>query len=633
MKKLFLLLMFFIVTLVTVYSQQNWVTIMSENFENNFPSTNWLSFYNSSTTNTNAYWAKVSTDAHTGNYSAWCAAGGTNGVSPTLGYYPDNMNAQMIYGPFDLSDALAARLSFYMKYSTEPSNDNIGYGVSIDSGPFYMISLNGTSNSWNKYTLNLDDNTPIIGNLCGRKNIRIAFNFLSNGSYNHYNGAYIDDILLEKYSPINLGNIDFETIGQNWSWKFTNNTNSTFSVVNNPSNTGINTSSKCLKFNDYFGYCTGGTCIGDELFSYNMGDLTFTKDNCKIKIMVFKSGISDVRIRFYNVELQNYYEEIVSNTSINQWEELTFDFTDYIGYKVDKISIFPDSRYNITEDGYCYIDNISFNSITTTPKTQPLPLNENFGYTAGTGLIGQSGWVILGTSTANALVTSAPGTPAITYPGYPGSGIGNEVAVANNGQDIADQFTPQTSGTVYYSVLVNISAALTGDYFMNLGEPNSSTFYFGRLFVKLDGAKIAFGILNGSGGTTTVTYTTSIYDLNVTYLAVVKVDVVTGTSSLIINPAIGSSEPAASNWITSSSPANGGVGGTTIPTVAGLGEVNIRQGSSSAAPTLRLDGIHIATSYAALFATSGLFTPSANDLEVKVVGNKLSVSNATSDTF
>ncbi len=234
-------------------------------------------------------------------------------------------------------------------------------------------------------------------------------------------------------------------------------------------------------------------------------------------------------------------------------------------------------------------------------QTQSLPLIENFPYAAGTGLIGQAGWIILGTSTVNALVTTAPGSPAIAYLGYHGSEVGNEVSVANNGQDIADQFTPQYSGTIYYSVLVNTSAAQTGDYFLTLGEPSSSSFYLGRLYVKLDGAKIAFGILNNSGGTYTVTYTTSIYDLNVTYLAVVKVDVITGTSSLIINPAIRSSEPAAAFWITSSSPANGGVGGTNIPTAAGIGEINIRQGSSASAPTLRLDGLRVGQSWSSIF--------------------------------
>jgi len=252
-----------------------------------------------------------------------------------------------------------------------------------------------------------------------------------------------------------------------------------------------------------------------------------------------------------------------------------------------------------------------------------LLVNENFTYAAGTGLIGQSGWVNLGTapSTVNALVTSAPGTPAITYPGYPGSGIGNEVLVSNNGQDIEDQFTAQTAGTVYFSVLVNISAAqATGDYVMDLGEPNSYMAYFGRLFIKSDGANIAFGILNSSGTGSATTWSTSTYSLNTTYLIVVKVSATTGASGLVINPSM-TTEPT-TEWILNAT-------SVTVPSAAGLGEVNIRQGSSSNAPTFRIDGIHVATSYTALFTQSALQTLKADLLNVSLKGKTLSINNAT----
>ncbi len=89
MKKL--LFIFLLLFSITVYGQEfvdatdpsSWNVIMSENFENSFPSSGWDSFYNSGYTN--AYWDKVNNDSHTGSYSAWCAAGGTNKVSPTLG--------------------------------------------------------------------------------------------------------------------------------------------------------------------------------------------------------------------------------------------------------------------------------------------------------------------------------------------------------------------------------------------------------------------------------------------------------------------------------------------------------------------------------------------------------------------
>ena len=250
-----------------------------------------------------------------------------------------------------------------------------------------------------------------------------------------------------------------------------------------------------------------------------------------------------------------------------------------------------------------------------------LLVNENFNYTANSALIGQGGWAILGTSVVNPLTVTAPGTPAITYANYPGSGVGNEVAVANNGQDIATQFTAQTSGVVYYSVLVNVSAALTGDYFINLGEPSSTMSYFGRLFVKLDGTNIAFGILNSSGTGSATTWSASTYSLNTTYLIVVKVSATTGASALAINPSI-TTEPT-TEWILNAT-------SVTVPSAAGLGEINIRQGSSTAAPTLRLDGIHVATSYNALFTVTGNSTLKADAaLSVSLIGKSLTVKNAT----
>ncbi len=84
-------------------------------------------------------------------------------------------------------------------------------------------------------------------------------------------------------------------------------------------------------------------------------------------------------------------------------------------------------------------------------------------YTDG-GLIGQDSWT----------TQSASANP-LTVAGASPNGC---VAMANNGQDAQATFTAQTSGTVYFSADINLSAvaSTTGDYFMNLG--NSTTEYF-----------------------------------------------------------------------------------------------------------------------------------------------------------
>lgn len=55
----------------------------------------------------------------------------------------------------------------------------------------------------------------------------------------------------------------------------------------------------------------------------------------------------------------------VANTQINQWEELTFDFSVYIGLTesidIDQIIVFPDFDLGgRTQDNVVYFDNITF---------------------------------------------------------------------------------------------------------------------------------------------------------------------------------------------------------------------------------------------------------------------------------
>jgi hypothetical protein len=55
----------------------------------------------------------------------------------------------------------------------------------------------------------------------------------------------------------------------------------------------------------------------------------------------------------------------VANTLVDQWEELTFDFSGYIGLveaiNIDQIIIFPDFDTNgRSQDNIVYFDNIRF---------------------------------------------------------------------------------------------------------------------------------------------------------------------------------------------------------------------------------------------------------------------------------
>lgn len=220
-------------------------------------------------------------------------------------------------------------------------------------------------------------------------------------------------------------------------------------------------------------------------------------------------------------------------------------------------------------------------------------LIEEFNYLPNTDLLSQGGWAL--TSTATPTIKVSPSS--ISYPGYPSSGTGNEVMLSNTGQDLNKSFTAQTSGKVYASFLVKvITATITGDYFFHVGANVIGSSYFGRVFAKTNAAgKLAFGIQYTSGGTITPTYSDFVYDLNTTYLIVLKYDIngVASNTSIVVNPALTSSEPV-TGWLTDAQ------GTGTKP--ANIGSVALRQGSPTSAGSVLIDGIHVGTSWADVFA-------------------------------
>ncbi|MEQ1643572.1 MAG: CHRD domain-containing protein [Pyrinomonadaceae bacterium] len=223
-------------------------------------------------------------------------------------------------------------------------------------------------------------------------------------------------------------------------------------------------------------------------------------------------------------------------------------------------------------------------------------LTEDFTYAAGS-LISANGWTVYSGAPTSPMVTSAPG---LTYTGYAGSGIGNAVVMATSGEDASRPYAPQSSGTVYASVLVNLSEASVdpaGGYFFHIGADPVGTAFRCRTFVKKDGSNnLSFGISKAS--TTEVTFTPFSYALNTTHLLVAKYSIVAGdtndTCVLFVNPTLGGAEPAATVTATDVTAAD------IIP-----GTVSLRQGATATAPTLTVDGIRIGTAWADIAGGGG----------------------------
>ncbi|MBT8380856.1 MAG: T9SS type A sorting domain-containing protein [Ignavibacteria bacterium] len=211
-------------------------------------------------------------------------------------------------------------------------------------------------------------------------------------------------------------------------------------------------------------------------------------------------------------------------------------------------------------------------------------LVENFDFT---GNLTDNGWTAHSGAGTNPVST----TTGLTYTDYPGSGVGNAALLDANGEDVNRTFTAQTSGYVYRSALVNVTAVSDG-YFFHLGTGFG---YASRLFVRASATpgKINFGISNSSSS---AAYGTTDFDLSTTYLVIVKYEVANpGTNDLwVFSTGVPATEIAAGTPEVSTS---NGTGQTSVE------QVYLRQYSSS--QNITVDGIRVAPDWLELFPAAG----------------------------
>jgi len=173
-------------------------------------------------------------------------------------------------------------------------------------------------------------------------------------------------IVLHQLCFAQLGPIDFEPngYGATWQWTtFENDFNPPLEIIANPNPGGINTSSTVSRFT---ANVAGAPWAGFEsLHGQGIGTFNLTAANCVVKVMVHKPVISPVGIKFATPAGASTGEILVSNTVINQWEELTFDFSAVINAPsstgIDQIIIFPDFTQR-SDNRVCLIDNIKFSN-------------------------------------------------------------------------------------------------------------------------------------------------------------------------------------------------------------------------------------------------------------------------------
>ena len=164
-----------------------WTTLLYEDFEGSFPGSTWsLQGYPT--------WGTESYNRYAGNKSCWCAGTGLTPPGPYVSY----MAAHIVYGPFSLSDANDAGISFYRWNVSELNCDYLKWWVSIDNGASWSGWQNsGNSPTWTNTYFDLT-NVPTLGNICGQSQVYFAFTFISDYSI-EYEGAYVDNVVIRKH--------------------------------------------------------------------------------------------------------------------------------------------------------------------------------------------------------------------------------------------------------------------------------------------------------------------------------------------------------------------------------------------------------------------------------------------------
>jgi len=164
----------------------NWVNITQESFEGvTFPPSGWTTISSGGFT-----WGRRNCFSLHGNFAAWAVGGGPNGSALACNSnYPNNTNVWLIYGPFDLSDAAAAQLSFRYYLNSEPGWDFLFWGTSINNSTYTGSETSGNSSGWVTFDLSLR---------LGQPQVWIGFQFFSDGSITYSNGAFIDSVVVRK---------------------------------------------------------------------------------------------------------------------------------------------------------------------------------------------------------------------------------------------------------------------------------------------------------------------------------------------------------------------------------------------------------------------------------------------------
>jgi len=143
-------------------------------------------------------------------------------------------------------------------------------------------------------------------------------------------------------------------------------TNADLNVVLNPLQNSVNNTDSVLSMHLYtgaegwVGYYTDLDKLYTD-FEYPMNQIYFSDESYMMSMMVNKPLESSVRIKMErSLTGSPVFTVADTNTVVNDWEFLEFDFSSLIGHSFQRITIFPDgtSKADRTEEFDVYVDNI-----------------------------------------------------------------------------------------------------------------------------------------------------------------------------------------------------------------------------------------------------------------------------------
>lgn len=181
--------------------------IMSENFEGTWPKTGWSLVDQSSNDGGEYLLGKRNCHPRTGTFGGWTIGGGAQGSAlACTANYPDNADTWAEYGPFDLSQATSASLTYYFWGQAEPQEgggcwDFLYVASSIDGQDYSQHYQGWCGNATNGdagngyYRATLD-----LTSRLGQPQVWVAFAFFSDDSVNYPYGMTVDDITLDVVS-------------------------------------------------------------------------------------------------------------------------------------------------------------------------------------------------------------------------------------------------------------------------------------------------------------------------------------------------------------------------------------------------------------------------------------------------